>query len=100
MVRHIVSWNYAEHLTAEERVKAGADMKRELENLVHLIDGLESIHVYLDHLPTSDADIVLDSVLVSEEALNQYTVHPEHVRVGSNFVKPFVMNRKCVDVQM
>lgn len=100
MVRHIVAWNYREDLSLEQRKTVGEDMKRELENLIHLIDGIETIQVYLNPLDTSDSDILLDSIFESEEALKSYITHPEHVRVGSNFVRPNVINRKCIDVYM
>ena len=100
MVRHIVAWNYAERFTAEENKQNALLMKKELENLIHLIPGIVSIHLYIDPLSTSDSDLLLDSVFESEEALKSYVVHPEHVRVGTNYVKPVTTNRKCIDVVM
>jgi hypothetical protein len=100
MVKHIVSWNYAEGFTAEENRKNALVMKKELENLIHLIPGIISIHLYIDPLSTSEADLVLDSEFESEEALVAYVIHPEHVRVGTNYVKPSTRNRKCVDFIM
>lgn len=97
MVRHIVAWNYADGFSKEENRKNTERMKAELENLKDLIEGLVSIQVFIDHINTSDSDILLDSTFVSEEALKNYIVHPEHVRVGTNYVKPFVKNRKCID---
>ncbi|HHV11720.1 MAG TPA: Dabb family protein [Clostridiales bacterium] len=97
MVKHFVAWNFAEHLSEEERVVKAAQMKKELEGLKDLIPGVVSINVYLDQLSTSDSDLVLDSVFVDEEALKAYIVHPEHVRVGTNYVRPITCNRKCVD---
>ncbi len=100
MVRHIVSWNYAEGFGAEENRKHALDMKKELENLINLIPGIVSIKLYCEQLSSSDADLVLDSAFESEAALEAYIIHPEHVRVGTNYVRPFVSNRKCVDFQM
>lgn len=97
MVRHIVAWNYADGFTAEENRKNAIKMKEELENLIHLIPGIHSIHLYTNQLGSSDSDLVLDSVFESEEALKAYIIHPEHVRVGTDYVKPIVKNRKCVD---
>lgn len=97
MVRHIVAWNYADGFTEEENRMHAEDMKKELENLKHLIDGIISIQVFTKPIDTSDADLLLDCVFESEEALKAYTIHPEHVRVGTNYVKPFVKNRKCID---
>lgn len=100
MVRHIVAWNYAEGFTAEENRTNALNMKRELEALKNLIPGSISIELYINPLETSDSDLLLDSVFESEDALKSYIVHPEHVRVGTNFVKPYVRNRKCVDLSM
>ncbi len=100
MVRHIVSWSFADGFTESENQKNAEVMKQELENLKNLIDGIESIEVLIHPLDTSDADVLLDSSFVSEEALKAYTIHPEHVRVGTNYVKPVMKNRKCVDFYM
>ena len=100
MVRHIVAWNYAEGFTTEERRNKAELMKKELESLKELIPGIVSIQLYIDPLDTSDSDLLLDSIFVDEEALKAYIVHPEHVRVGTNYVKPMVMNRKCIDLNM
>jgi hypothetical protein len=100
MVKHIVAWNYAEGFTAEENRKNAIEMKRELENLINLIPGITSIKLYIEPLSTSEADLVLDSEFESEEALAAYVIHPEHVRVGTNYVKPVTRNRKCIDFIM
>ncbi|MDF2907893.1 MAG: Stress responsive alpha-beta barrel protein [Herbinix sp.] len=100
MVKHIVSWNYAEGFTAEENRRNALEMKKELENLINLIPGIISIKLYIDPLSTSEADLVLDSEFESEEALVAYVIHPEHVRVGTKYVKPSTSNRKCVDFVM
>jgi hypothetical protein len=97
MVKHIVAWNFAEGYTNEENEKHALKIKEELENLKNLIDGIESIKVFINPIDTSDSDILLECTFESEEALKAYTIHPEHVRVGSNYVKPVVKNRKCID---
>lgn len=97
MVRHIVAWNHADGLSADENYKNAEIMKIELENLKNLIEGIISIQVLTNPVDTSDSDVMLDVVFESEEALKAYTIHPEHVRVGTNFVKPVVKNRKCID---
>ena len=100
MVRHIVAWNYADGFTPEENKKNAEVMKKELENLINLIEGIVSIQLLVNPLDTSDSDLLLDSVFESEEALKAYKVHPEHVRVGTEYVKPVVKNRKCIDFNM
>jgi len=100
MVKHIVAWNWADNLTEEEKEKNSRLMKKELENLINLIPGIISIKLYTKPLQSSDSDLLLDSEFESEEALKAYQVHPEHVRVANNFVRPVVKNRKCIDIFM
>lgn len=97
MVRHIVTWNLREEFTDEENKKHAEVIKHELENLKNLIDGIVSIEVLTKPLFSSEADIMLDSVFVDEEAYNAYKNHPEHVRIGTNVVWPRTCNRKCFD---
>lgn len=100
MVRHIVAWNYADDFTEEENHKNAETMKKELRNLKNLIEGIVSIDLYINSMESSDSDLVLDSVFDSEESLKAYIIHPEHVRVGTNYVKPMTKNRKCIDFTM
>lgn len=97
MVRHIVAWNYADGFSKEENREHAKVMKKELENLKNLIGGIISIQVFINPVDTSDSDLLLDCVFENEQALKAYTIHPEHVRVGTNYVKPVVKNRKCID---
>lgn len=100
MVKHVVAWNYAEGFTAEENQRNALEMKRELEGLINLIPQIVSINLYIQPLSSSESDLVLDSVFESEDALAAYIIHQEHVRVGTNYVKPFTKNRKCIDYQV
>ena len=97
MVRHIVSYEYADGFSAEENVKNALKMKEELEKLVGMIDGLVSLHVSYEPLGTAQADLLLDSVFDDEKALKAYTIHPEHVKAAENYVRPVIKNRKCLD---
>lgn len=100
MVRHIVSYNYGEGFTEEENRKNAIKMKEELEALKGVIDGLVSIQLLIQPLAGAEADLLLDSVFVDEAALRAYMVHPEHVRVANNYVRPCISNRKCLDFVM
>lgn len=97
MVKHIVIWQHGDGFTDEEKRVHAAGIKRELEALAQVIEGVVSIRVVIDPLPTSNGDILLDSTFEDEAALNAYLVHPEHKRVGSTFVRPFIKNRACID---
>ncbi|MDR6448796.1 Dabb family protein [Paraburkholderia sp. 22099] len=81
MIRHIVMWRVrgdtpAERLAASNRVKTG------FEGLRGRIPGMSHLEVGLDH---SRVDYACDAVLVTEfdsqEALEAYALHPEHLRV-------------------
>lgn len=96
LIRHIVSWNFKEGLTDEEKRQYGQEMKTQLEALPALIPGVISIEVRTDLLEASNRAIVLNSLFENEERLAAYQVHPEHVRV-SNYVGTFVTDRTCVD---
>lgn len=41
-------------------------------------------------------DVVFDSVFETEEALAEYQVHPEHLRVA-DYVRTVMIDRVCVD---
>ena len=43
---------------------------------------------------------MLDSTFESEEALKGYAVHPEHVAVADNKVRPYTKIRSCLDYEI
>lgn len=97
MVRHIVAWNFVDGLTEEEKAKHAEKIKKELENLKNILEGIVSMAVLTKSIDTSDADLMLDSLFETEEALKAYTIHPEHVRVAKAYVRPVTKHRKCLD---
>ncbi|WP_152655699.1 Dabb family protein [Oceanobacillus sp. CFH 90083] len=99
MIKHIVQWNHRENFSEAEKKTNAEKIKNELEGLKGKIDGIISINVIINPLETSDRDIILDSEFETEEALQQYQIHPEHVRVSS-MVKECVQDRVCVDYQL
>ncbi|MFD1452302.1 MULTISPECIES: Dabb family protein [Oceanobacillus] len=99
MIKHIVQWNHRDNFSEAEKKVNAEKIKNELESLKDKIDGVASINVIINPLATSDRDIILDSEFETEEALQQYQIHPEHVRVSS-FVKECVKDRVCVDYQL
>ena len=96
MIRHIVAWNYKDGFTKSENKENALKVKSELEALVKHIGGIVELKVQVDTLPSSDKDIILNSLFQSEEALAAYLVHPEHKRVGL-FVRTVMQNRVCID---
>ena len=99
MVKHVILWQLKDELTPEQKNAAKTAIKNGLENLAGKVPGLISIKVNVNPLETSNADIMLDSAMESFEALKGYAVHPEHVAVANNIVKPNVKLRVCMDYE-
>ena len=97
MVKHIILWKLKDELDSDTRGRCVADAKRELESLKGKIEGLLEIQVNIDCLESSNADMMLDSVFSSKDALREYQVHPAHVEVANTYVRPYVQTRLCMD---
>jgi len=96
MVRHIVMWNFKEEFTEEENIKNAQKIKTELEALTSKIEGVISLKVMISTLPSGNRAVVLNSLFTDEDALKNYIVHPEHVRVGT-IVRAALTDRVCAD---
>lgn len=100
MVKHIILWQLKDELTEEEKVKVRAGIKEGLESLAGKIPGLVEIKVQAEYLATSNADVMLDSTFENEVALKGYAVHPEHVKVADEKVRPYTKSRVCMDYEV
>ena len=101
MVKHIILWKLNPELSEEEKAKVKADIKAGLEGLVGKIPGLLEVKVHIDgRLDSSNADVMLDSTLESTEALKGYAPHPAHVAVRDNKVRPYTVERLCLDFEI
>lgn len=96
MVKHIILWKLKESLTEEEKTAARAEAKRRLEALNGKIDGMISLKVITDRLPSSNADMMLDSEFETVEALAGYQTNPLHVEAAT-YVRSVVEARLCLD---
>lgn len=97
MTKHIILWTLKDELSAEEKVAVKAAIKEGLESLAGKIPGLVDIHVQTNCLPSSNADLMLDSTFTDEAALKAYAVHPAHVAVADGKVRPYTKLRSCLD---
>jgi hypothetical protein len=100
MVRHVILWQLKDELSETEKAEIKAGIKSGLEGLKGQIPGLEEIKVYTDGLASSNADVMLDSYLVDENALKGYAVHPAHVEVANTKVRPYTKSRTCLDFEV
>lgn len=100
MVRHIILWTLKD-MDEEEKDKVKSEIKNGLENLKGKIPGLIDISVITEgRLESSNADLMLDALLESEEALKNYASHPEHLAVANSKVRPFTAVRSCLDFEV
>ena len=101
MVKHIILWTLNPELSEEEKKSVKAGIKAGLEGLVGKVPGLIDVKVHIDgRLASSNADVMLDSTLESEEALKSYARHPEHLAVANGKVRPYTVQRACLDFEM
>ena len=98
MVKHLILWKLKEDIADRDAVKAG--IKSGLEGLLGVVPGLVAIEVRTEGLPSSNADVLLDSTLESEAALAGYAVHPAHVKVADEKVRPYTEVRMCMDYRL
>lgn len=101
MVKHIILWTLNPELSEEEKKSVKAGIKEGLEGLVGKVPGLIDVKVHIDgRLASSTADLMLDCTLSNEEALKGYAQHPEHLAVANTKVRPYTVQRACLDFQL
>jgi len=98
MVKHMIIWKLKE--MSPEALEAQKKLVKEgLEGLMGKIPGMTYIHVQTENLPTSNADMMLDSTFTDAEALAGYSSHPEHVHVANTYIRPYIETRLCMDYE-
>lgn len=99
MVRHVILWKLKETSSEEEKRTIVENMKEHLEALVGVVPGLISLDINIEPLASSNADVMLDSLLEDEAALKEYQAHPEHVKAADTYVRPYTEVRMCIDYE-
>lgn len=99
MVHHVILWKLKESLSVEGKKQVARGIKEHLEALVGTIPGLVSLKIIINEMESSSADVMLDSVLESREALAIYQKHPEHVHAADTYVRPYTEVRMCMDYE-
>lgn len=101
MVKHIILWTLNPELSAEEKAEVKKGIKAGLEGLMGKVPGLLSVTVNIDgRLDSSNCDVMLDCTLESAEALKVYAAHPAHVDVANTKVRPYSVQRVCLDFEV
>ena len=101
MVKHIILWTLDPELSDEQKEEVKKGIKAGLESLKGVVSGLIDVKVNVDgRLASSNCDVMLDCTLESEEALKAYAVHPAHVEVANTKVRPYTVQRTCLDFEV
>jgi quinol monooxygenase YgiN len=81
LIRHIVMWN-VRGATAGEKTANVERLQRSFHSLRGRVPGLLHLEIGVDSSRVDYAcDVVLYSEFESQEALDAYATHPEHLRV-------------------
>lgn len=99
MVRHMIIWTLKDEFSGEEKARIKAGIKEGLESLHGKIPGMVRIQVMTEGLASSNTDLMLDTLFEDEAALKGYSVHPLHVAVANEKVRPFTKIRSCFDFE-
>ena len=97
MVKHMIIWKLKDELENKEEV--ALKIKESLEGLVGKIEGLLSMNIIIESLPSSSGDIMMDSSFESKEALDFYQEHPLHKEIAGGLVRPAVSVRLSYDYE-
>lgn len=98
MIRHIVLWKLDVSYSASEKNEILQTMQQKLRGLKDLIAQVKSLQVGVNDpsAPESNFDIMLDTTFDSLAALDEYQVHPEHIKVGA-YIKSLKIQRSAID---
>ncbi len=100
MVKHVIVWTLKDEYSKEEKDNIKKGIKEGLEGLMGKVPGIVEIKVNINGLESSNADLMLDSTFENEDALKGYAVHPEHVKVANEKVRPYTKQRSCLDFEI
>ena len=100
MVKHLVMWNFKEDFPEEKKEEKAREADARLKALVGQIKGLTFAEMRLNRLPGSSRELLLISELETAEDLDAYQVHPLHVAVAEEVIKPAACDRVCFDYEL
>lgn len=100
MVKHLVMWNFKEDFAEDKKAEMAREADRRLKALVGQIRGLTFAEMRLNQLHGSNRELLLISELETPEDLDAYQVHPLHVAVAEEVIKPAACDRVCFDYEV
>ena len=99
MVKHLVMWNFKEDFPEEKKEEMANEADARLKALLGQTKGLTFGEMKRNRLPGSSHDLLLVSDLETAEDLEGYQVHPLHVALANEVIKPATCNRACFDYE-
>lgn len=95
MVKHIVMWKLKPFAEGEDKKTNAIKLKKKLENLQGVVSGSFKMEVGINYNP-GGYDVVLYSEFNDHDALENYQLHPEHIRV-KEFIHEVALNSVVAD---
>lgn len=95
MVKHIVMYKLKPFADGEDKKTNAIRMKKKLENLQNVVSGSFKLQVGINYNP-GGYDVVLYSEFSDQETLDNYQLHPEHIRVRE-FIHEIIQDRVVAD---
>lgn len=99
MVHHIVMWRFKEEIEDSRKPELLEAMEENLKGLVGKVPGLLTVEFIKKPIPSSTHDMALVTTLEKPEDVAVYGSHPEHVKVADTYVRPYVIDRACLDYE-
>jgi hypothetical protein len=89
-------WNFKPGGSAAENAANAQKVKQALEGLKGLVPEIVDIKVYINQLPYSTKDVMLDSLFADEAGFLAYMDNEDHKAVGV-IVKEYLTDRVAFD---
>ncbi len=97
MVKHIVLFKFNDFSSEVEKKEKLNEIKNALLNLLEKIDALKSIEIGINENPNEQFDLSLISTHDNMDKLKEYAIHPDHVEISKELIRPILSSRSCVD---
>lgn len=99
MIYHIVMWKFKPEVEESKKPELKKAMAENLKALVGKVPGLLTVSFVEEPISSSTHDIALVTTFEKAEDIAVYAVHPEHVKVADELVRPYVKDRVCLDYE-
>lgn len=101
MIRHVVMFDFLEEAEGRSAMENARIAQEMLEKLPDSISWIRRSETGLNHPDANQANyhLCLIADFDSQEDLERYIVHPDHVKVGE-FMKKVRRSRSCVDYEV